>query len=303
MPVEKPSSTDIPTKCDQVAKKESEFEEQQAAHNQPPQRHWTIPIIVIICSAAVTGASLIRPIVNPPHDLWVVAIGIAGLIVGIAVGLYKLSLKYCGTKTIITFAVFFIMFDGIVAYRWTDDYWASHTQSPQVPSKSFEAQHFSPPRFQPDIKRFTVSFANDVQSMPALLCNGLLRRVFRCKEDAEVDMVCRDGALSVNVQLFSQANKGPFAYLQDGRFFVDVPGWDWNWDDTAMEIVDEQHIPRLQVIYKTPAYIEVYGVFGDGPSYASCVLDTTGEFGGDHWPPVLTPIFKYPSERNLHVRE
>jgi hypothetical protein len=275
-------------------------------------RHWAFTIVAILVGGIVATAGLVRPIVNPPHDVWVVAIGIVAVIVGIATGLHELVVKWeptlarSITKTIAMLALLLIVIDVVAAVRWTRDYWMN--EPPPQPSP---APHFEPPRFAPDTSHLVLNVGGNLDSYDTHDCWGSIIHRFPLFVGQLGDRVmgyCQDGAFGVNVLLLTNGNREPLAYLQYGSFFVVADSrWDWNWDHDAFEIVDENEIPRLQVIYKTSAYIEVYGVFGPDPIGPEVIADRKGERTLDpaapYWPSDLSRIFRYPSDKFPHVRE
>jgi hypothetical protein len=129
------------------------------------------------------------------------------------------------------------------------------------------------------------------------------------------------------------ANIAPFgdahtiqAYIESGRLYVDAllyyaagqpplqlvhnslkdlpPQWDRNYDDSAIEIVDENLTPRFQIIYKNPRTVMLRGVFqfprGDGVVVIEA--DRNRHFVGSLEDSVrIDRLFNYPSR--LHQGE
>ena len=71
--------------------------------------------------------------------------------------------------------------------------------------------------------------------------------------------------------------------------------WDWNVNAHALEVVNENLEPMLQVVYTTPHNVSVYGRFVtlDG----KLLVSPTGIFGGDDEGNKLKRIFRYPSRK------
>jgi len=89
-------------------------------------------------------------------------------------------------------------------------------------------------------------------------------------------------------------NNGPMPVeIVDGEFSFNQPYWDRNFNDVALEIVDNNQQPMLQVIWKTPSHLVLNGIFRmqDG---STVIADSNGYRpmkAGDK----IKPLFKYPS--------
>ena len=110
------------------------------------------------------------------------------------------------------------------------------------------------------------------------------------------------------------------ASLRDGKFFVQAfllggvirlegdelsrlpagAGWDWNSDESSIEIVDEKEAPIFQMEYKDDRLVVIRGVFAD--SQGSAIVNDTTIIAGSNPVPdpaaiaqsQLAPMFKYP---------
>jgi hypothetical protein len=83
--------------------------------------------------------------------------------------------------------------------------------------------------------------------------------------------------------------------VTDDEFTLKEPFWDRNYDETALEVVDEKQLPVLQVFWKTPTTLVVNGIF-QFQSGQIVIADDKGSRPfkqGDR----LKPLFKYPSRR------
>jgi hypothetical protein len=89
-------------------------------------------------------------------------------------------------------------------------------------------------------------------------------------------------------------NNGPLPVeIVDGEFSFNEPYWDRNFNDVALEIVDEHQKPMLQVIWKTPSHLVINGIFRM-QNGAVVIADDKGwrtMKAGDS----IRPLFKYPS--------
>lgn len=109
---------------------------------------------------------------------------------------------------------------------------------------------------------------------------GFPIRVFSEPSDNNIhyEITVSDGIFSVEVK--------------DDKFVLNDPGWDRNFNQRALEIVDENKNPVLQVIWKTPNHLIINGIFHFGG--VTIIADANG------WRPrrpgdKLKPLFKYPS--------
>jgi predicted acylesterase/phospholipase RssA len=105
------------------------------------------------------------------------------------------------------------------------------------------------------------------------------------------------GTLYVDARVFTQRQSGPLELTKNNYSRLPV-GWDLNSTETALEVVNEQMQPRLQVIYNSESEIQINGLFGNERQVFAV-------FGKKARPVYLTPsgpafnpikrLFKYPS--------
>ena len=81
-------------------------------------------------------------------------------------------------------------------------------------------------------------------------------------------------------------------------------GWDRNWSDTALEVVDEAGNPVLQIIYQTPSRVRINGIFLTGNGQY-CLLTNSvivrariGEVVSTEPEYRIPRLFKYPGWRH-----
>lgn len=105
------------------------------------------------------------------------------------------------------------------------------------------------------------------------------------------------GRLFADVSIYGGPNKPPIE-VKHNEFTVRVPGFDKNFDDTALEVVNDHNSPVFQLIYKTPYHIVVNGIF---PSPSGLMLaNNDGFFGSMPFIPKsfkIDTLFKYPSKK------
>jgi hypothetical protein len=112
-----------------------------------------------------------------------------------------------------------------------------------------------------------------------------------------------DGRLYVDTSLYSGPSLPPVE-IKDNNFIVRPTNWDRNFDDTALEIVDENLLPRLQLIYKNPHTVILNGIFvfhSDSGKTGVMIIDEERMTLNPSEPitPNLRRIFKYPSRHYL----
>ena len=111
-----------------------------------------------------------------------------------------------------------------------------------------------------------------------------------------------DGKLVVDAQLFNAQIK-----LIGDELSGRPPTWDSNFDDTALEIVDDTGEPMFQIEYVNDQLAVLYGFFSAGTGPAILFAHKEGTDGiPATWDAVrqhrLDPIFKYPSARHRGER-
>ena len=93
----------------------------------------------------------------------------------------------------------------------------------------------------------------------------------------------------------------PVVEIVRNTFVVRPPAWDRNFTANALEVVDSQARPVLQMVRKTNSIIEIKGAFSVGDSVF--VSDDRGMYMGAGTgflrPFDIKPIFKYPSWKYL----
>ena len=84
---------------------------------------------------------------------------------------------------------------------------------------------------------------------------------------------------------------------------VDYQKWDYNHDDYAFEVVNENNNPIFQIIYKTQFDLIINGIFPQPDKSVVWVNNNYVIYGPSAFEVYnLNPIFKYPSEDNYGIR-
>jgi hypothetical protein len=259
----------------------AKLDEEQTAQQEVARRNWAKNIrrdIVWglgIIATVLRGA--VRPEVNRPYDFWAASVGGDCLWAALCLYLYDvLEIARRGRTLLVVWfagvAVSTVLANDAMHAYTTAQLAAASDASPR--STPTTGQAFEPLRFTPDISQWVLSVGGGASSYAPNNCPDLMIPYpLNCGGDAVVMGYCQNNTFGVNVNLFADAKDGPHAYLRYGQFSVDVPGWDFNWDHNALEVVDRDYTPRMQVLYKADNYIEVFGTFGDGPDAVRCGAD------------------------------
>jgi hypothetical protein len=114
------------------------------------------------------------------------------------------------------------------------------------------------------------------------------------------------GRLFVNASVYNPLDKSTPIKVTRNSVSVTPPNWDKNYDDGAFEVVNDKGDPVFQVIYMSPFYVVVNGIFPQPNGGVSWVSDNDVR-GVDpfHTSEVfkLNPIFRYPSSLFPSVRK
>ncbi len=103
--------------------------------------------------------------------------------------------------------------------------------------------------------------------------------------------------LVVNATLYTHGDSP--VKIEGNVLFKENPEWDRCFNDTALEVVDTERTPVLQVIYRTPQDVAIYGLFqGNGwlmslSPRGIAPLDPKTVITKDNYD--VKRIFKYPS--------
>jgi len=120
--------------------------------------------------------------------------------------------------------------------------------------------------------------------------------IMKFDEMSAVQAVVREGKVLISARLYGGSGAQPVV-IDDNQFAVSNTSWDRNFSDTAFEVVDSQQLPMLQIIYKTPRNVVVYGIFETGRMHLAISEEgmhgTRNPLDTNHWP--LRRIFRYPS--------
>jgi hypothetical protein len=155
-----------------------------------------------------------------------------------------------------------------------------------------------PPAKQPTFKEapgdFVVIVAGTPHTISQLSTRESPTSVAPFGDSRAIKAYVEDGRLYVDALLYYAQDKPPLQLIHNelkGR----PSKWDRNFDNSAIEIVDENLVPRFQLIYKDARTILLRGVF-QFPSGAVVFEDRARFFVGSLENTVgIVRIFKYPS--------
>jgi hypothetical protein len=96
----------------------------------------------------------------------------------------------------------------------------------------------------------------------------------------------------------------PIVKVEDNVVTRLPKGWDHNRDSSAMEIVDEEGFPVLQIVLKDESHFEVLGRFHapDGPLYVTKDRTFINPFREQLAQCKIEPLFKHPFEDHRFER-
>jgi pimeloyl-ACP methyl ester carboxylesterase len=117
---------------------------------------------------------------------------------------------------------------------------------------------------------------------------------------SSISMYLRDGLLCVDATIFSGPHI-PLIEVVCNRARINAPGWDTNFSDKAMEVVDQNRSPMFQIIFVNPRRVQVNGIIPSAMNQFNIYLP--GGFqkiaiDPSHPSPIADPIktiFKYPA--------
>jgi len=141
---------------------------------------------------------------------------------------------------------------------------------------------------------FIVTFGNNRAVIPANATKENPTRIITVGDTEILYAYLENGKLYVNTMLYSGSGIPPVE-IKHNEFIVRPLQWDRNYDETALEIVDEKLQPRLQLVYKNPRNVVIYGIF-TWPN-GLILMDESGMMINPNPPlaPKFRRIFKYPS--------
>jgi hypothetical protein len=119
-----------------------------------------------------------------------------------------------------------------------------------------------------------------------------------------------NGRLLINAKVYGGHRTGPVE-VTGNEITLNNSNWDRNYNDTALEVVNPDGYPMLQIIYKTPHNVVVYGFFYFSPTEVTAITPKTSGPTGDLIPydqigqgtHALKRLFKYPSRLHFHEEE
>jgi hypothetical protein len=244
--------------------------------------------------------SAVRPELDHPHDYWAAAAGAGCLFAAICLYLYdvldgrgRTLAAVFGALTLISIAI---------ADSWTHDFRAAQTivadkQLPQSTASPLPEAQLVPPAFHEKIEDLSLTVGTlqlRTRGPSPIVVTGMI----------PPRLYVANGVLYLDVVLWSGSLNEPAIIVRGNEFAVKPPGWDRNSNTNALEVVNENNEPVLQLIRLTPSNFRLNGIFplrGGGWPEGSVWLADDHRFGvrtpEQPFPAdfKLTPIFKYPS--------
>jgi hypothetical protein len=113
------------------------------------------------------------------------------------------------------------------------------------------------------------------------------------------DMYVTNGKFYVDTSLYGGEGYFP-VQIKGNEFLIKPENWDKNYDETALEVINQDRDIVFQLIYESQYHIVMNGIF---PFPGGVVIaDKLGFRMGAYNVPHLNPIFKYPSSQYLGQR-
>src|SRR5271157_170097 len=164
-----------------------------------------------------------------------------------------------------------------------------------------QAQPVRSPRFKEKVEmvRFVMGGMNAVTSVSTLRSGHV--RPFSFGGAVPFEMYMEGDTVYVDVKVGDGSRSSPLVTIKRNEFLQPPAGWDRNFDDSALEFVDQAGHPMFQLIYTGSSLVQVAGLFTSGRFLI--IANETSMAVNPH--PGLyrlpAPIFRYPS--HLHVGE
>jgi hypothetical protein len=159
----------------------------------------------------------------------------------------------------------------------------------------YQALIWKPPELPEGCKTVFVTFGGNTASSPLTRSGGL----FQIGASGTTEFV-KHNRLYVNANVTLD---GTFTYKIDALTFHGnmPPEWDRNFSSNAFEIVDRDHRPIFQEVYKTPEHVLIEGIFPIGNGRICATFEGYGMLTGPDTEGILQQIrsrkaiFEYPS--------
>ncbi len=153
------------------------------------------------------------------------------------------------------------------------------------------------PRFSENIDNFSFSLGErgiSVGYKKEVLEKGHMKNLFVFGNYRPVELYIEGGQLYADVKIYGGSGLPPLE-IKKNKLLNKPPDWDFNSNETALEIVDNKQTPIYQFFYKNPSHIVMNGIF---PFPGGLIL--ANESGATINPILSTNfslkrIFKYPS--------
>ena len=177
-------------------------------------------------------------------------------------------------------------------------FWAAKTAP--TTGRLSDNQTTSFPGFREKLTSATVFVGSNSVEVPLdRLRNGPVG-VLTFGKDTVVSLHLKGGAVYVDASVWAGYDVPPIE-VKDGEFTVQRLGWDRNFNQTALEVVNEKMLPIFQMVYTSPSTIVVRGLFPSPQGVLMAVDDNGLMYNAKPGPPPYSPkrLFKYPSASHL----
>ena len=195
---------------------------------------------------------------------------------GILFSSHRIAAVWVIFATVVTYAFSFALY-------WHDD----------IKSKP----HLKEPTFSENVEDFTFSLGERGISVGYSKKDLEKRHIdsgFSLNGYRPVELYIENGQLYADVKIYSGSGLPPIEIIKN-KLSNKPNDWDFNSNEKALEIVDENGTPVYQFFYKSPSHIVMNGIF---PYPGGLILaNENGATGNPILPSTfkLNRIFKYPS--------
>jgi hypothetical protein len=164
-----------------------------------------------------------------------------------------------------------------------------------------QAQPARSPRFREKVEmvRFVMGGMKAGDSVSTLRTRHVTP--FRFGDAVPFEMYMEGDTVYVDVRVGDGSRSSPFVTIKHNEFVQPPVGWDRNFDDSALEFVNQNGLPMFQLIYAGPSIVQVTGIFVVDKFLIIANETSMAINPGPGFYHLPEPIFKYPS--HLHARE
>lgn len=115
------------------------------------------------------------------------------------------------------------------------------------------------PTFVEKVEKVTFQFGNNIVTQDIERLREKKFEPFHLQGYSPISLYVEDNKLYADVKIYGGTGKPPIEVVHN-IFVVRQPRWDYNSNKNSLEIINENHEPIFQMIYKTQSHIIVNGI-------------------------------------------